>query len=166
LNYIECCFIDFLFSLACVSVCACVFCLIALLLNKLKKSVIFGWSVSIFFKLRGITIRAFNYSDWLDKSHLPKRSCSFIDRLKVCLYRTRLRMRLGGVRKGMALIKQTKVVYTERESERETRLWFVLFRPTPPNRGRVLCKQNLIVRQWKPYYVLRLVYSILCSKVS
>jgi len=37
---------------------------------------------------------------------------------KVCLYRTR--PRLGGDRKGMIYIKQTKVVYIERE--RETRL--------------------------------------------
>jgi len=36
--------------------------------------------------------------------------------LKVYLYRTWL----GGVREGMVQIKQTKVVYTERESERGT----------------------------------------------
>jgi len=41
-------------------------------------------------------------------------------RLKVCLYRTLTR--LGGVREGMVEIKQTKVVYTDRESERRTRL--------------------------------------------
>jgi len=39
---------------------------------------------------------------------------------KVCSYRTR--PRLGGVREGMVEIKQTKVVYTERESEHGTRL--------------------------------------------
>jgi len=42
------------------------------------------------------------------------------DSLKVYLYRTR--PRLDGVRKGMVEIKQTKFVYTERESERGTRL--------------------------------------------
>jgi len=40
--------------------------------------------------------------------------------LKVYLYRTR--PRLDGVREEMVEIKQTKVVYTERESERGTRL--------------------------------------------
>jgi len=40
--------------------------------------------------------------------------------------------------------KHTKVVYTERDRERGTRLKFVLFRPTPPSRGRVLYKQTLI----------------------
>jgi len=40
--------------------------------------------------------------------------------VKVCLYRTR--PRLGGVREGMVEIKQTKVIYTEHESERGTRL--------------------------------------------
>jgi len=40
--------------------------------------------------------------------------------LKVYLYRTRPRTRLGGVREGMVEIKQTKVIYTERE--RGTRL--------------------------------------------
>jgi len=39
--------------------------------------------------------------------------------LKVYLYRTR--PRLDGFREGMVEIKQTKVVYTERESEREAR---------------------------------------------
>jgi len=43
----------------------------------------------------------------------------------------------------MVEIKQTKVVYTERESA--TGLLFVLFKPTPPSRGRVLYKQTLIV---------------------
>jgi len=43
---------------------------------------------------------------------------------------------------GMVQIKQTKVVYTERESERGTRLQFVSFRPTPPSRVRVLYKQT------------------------
>jgi len=38
--------------------------------------------------------------------------------IKVCLYRTRLRF--GGVREGMVEIKQTKVVYTERDRERGT----------------------------------------------
>jgi len=40
--------------------------------------------------------------------------------LKVCLYRTRTRQRLGGVREGMVEIKQIKVVHTE--SDRGTRL--------------------------------------------
>jgi len=40
--------------------------------------------------------------------------------VKVCLYWTR--PRLGGVREGMVEIKLIKVVYTERESERGTRL--------------------------------------------
>jgi len=40
--------------------------------------------------------------------------------LKVYLYRTQ--PRLDGVREGMVEIKQTKVVYTKRESERGTRL--------------------------------------------
>jgi len=40
--------------------------------------------------------------------------------IKVCLYRTR--PRFGGVREEMVEIKQTKVVYTERESERGTQL--------------------------------------------
>jgi len=44
--------------------------------------------------------------------------------VKVCLYKTwsRKRLRLGGVREGMVEKKQTKFVYTERESERGTRL--------------------------------------------
>jgi len=35
--------------------------------------------------------------------------------VKICLYRTRSRLRLCGVREGMAEIKQTKVVHTERD---------------------------------------------------
>jgi len=38
-----------------------------------------------------------------------------LPQLKVCLYRTR--PRLGGVREGMVEIKQTKVVYTERDRD-------------------------------------------------
>jgi len=43
---------------------------------------------------------------------------------KIYSYRTRPRTppRLNGVREGMVEIKQTKVVYTKRESERRTRL--------------------------------------------
>jgi len=40
--------------------------------------------------------------------------------VKVYLYRTRPRR--GGVREGMVEIKQTKVVYTERDRERGTQL--------------------------------------------
>jgi len=40
--------------------------------------------------------------------------------IKVYLYRTR--PRLDGIREEMVEIKQTKVVYTKRESERGTRL--------------------------------------------
>jgi len=61
------------------------------------------------------------------QSSFRNRSCSWGLRdtmlffwLKVCLYRTR--PRLGGVLEGMVEIKQTKVVYTERESERGTQL--------------------------------------------
>jgi len=50
--------------------------------------------------------------------------------LKVCLLYT-TRPAAWRVRGGMIYIKQTKVVYTERESERGTRLKFDLFRPTP-----------------------------------